>query len=283
MLSASPDAPQRIITVSNIIAVASGKGGVGKTTTAVNLALALQQSGAKVGIYDADLYGPNVPLMLGIRRKESAASISLSGMIPVARVNNRPYIPPIERFGLKLMSIGLLMGNDDAIVPDPQMAGQIIRQTLKDVLWGDLDYLLVDLPPGTGEPQQTLLNTVQFDGVVVVTTPQDLSLMDTSRSLGFFRRAGVSILGVVENMSYLICPHCDEPVEVFHRSGKSLSIDGQELELLGRVPLNINISRGIDAEHPLVQTAPAHEVAAMRHSAETNVFLEIAQKVTAKL
>ncbi len=150
-----------------------GKGGVGKTTVAVNLALALKQLGSRVGLFDADLYGPNVPLMLGVHRKESA-----KGFIPVARSGRDPYIPPLERFGLKTMSIGFVIGESTPIIPDSVLAGQVIRQTLRDVLWGELDCLLIDLPPGTGEPQQTLLQSIQIDGALIVTTPQDLSLLD---------------------------------------------------------------------------------------------------------
>ena len=259
---------RRIPGVSNLIAVASGKGGVGKTTTAVNLALALAQSGASVGLYDADLYGPNVPLMLGVRRKTSK-----KGFVPVARAGSDPYIEPLVRYGLKVMSIGLIMGSDDAVTPDPKAAGNIILQTLVDVLWRDLDYLVIDLPPGTGEPQQSLLQAIHIDGVVVVTTPQDLSLMDTGRSLALFRQAETQVLGVVENMSYLLCPHCNELVEVFHRS-QSASILEQET-LLGRVPMDIAISRGIDAGHPLLQAAP--------ESTQADVYREIAAQVIEKL
>jgi ATP-binding protein involved in chromosome partitioning len=243
-------APLRIPGISHLLAVASGKGGVGKTTVAVNLALALQQSGARVGLFDADLYGPNVPLMLGIRRRRASA-----GFIPIARSLSVPYIPPLERYGLAVMSIGLVVGDDDTVMPDPFAAGHIIRQTLQDVRWGPLDILLLDFPPGTGEPQQTLLETVLLDGVLIVTTPQDLSLMDASRSLGVFRQAGVPILGVIENMSYLNCPHCGQAIEVFHRSRREWSIDGEAVPRLGRIPMDLAISRGIDSGHPLVQVA----------------------------
>lgn len=265
-----PPFARPLIGVSHIIAVASGKGGVGKTTVAVNLALALARSGAAVGLYDADLYGPNVPVLLGVTRKTA-----IPGYLPVARADATPYISPLERFGLKVMSIGFFMGADDAVTPPPDAAGDIIRQTLQDVKWGILDYLLIDLPPGTGEPQQTLLNTIPIAGVVIVTTPQDLALMDASRSLAFFRKSRAPVLGVIENMSYLHCPHCGEPVEVFHRSGQKYAIEGDEIPLLGRVPMNLAISRGIDATHPLVQegTLPP----------ESAVFQEIATKLAEKL
>ncbi len=261
---------QPIREVAHTLAVASGKGGVGKTTVAVNLALALAQTGAQVGLFDADLYGPNVPLMLGVRRSKPA-----SGSIPIARASREPYIPPLERFGLKVMSIGLVIASNETVLPDPHVAGSIIRQTMQDVRWGTLDYLLIGLPPGSGEPQQTLLNSIKIDGALIVTTPQDLSLMDASRSLGLFESSGVPILGVVENMSYLTCPHCGEPIEVFHRSKLTWAIEQREIELLGRIPLNINISRGIDAGHPFMDSAdPSDEKAAFR---------EIAEKVAGKM
>jgi ATP-binding protein involved in chromosome partitioning len=266
-----PSSALRINGVFRILAVASGKGGVGKTTVAVNLALALAQTGARVGLFDADLYGPNIPLMLGVRRKKPA-----SGKIPIARASRDPYIPPLKRFGLKVMSIGLLIGNDETVLPDPRVSGSIIRQTLQDVRWGELDYLLIDLPPGSGEPQQTLLDTVKIDGAVIVTTPQDLSLMDASRSLGLFERSGVPVLGVVENMSYLTCPHCGEPIEVFHRSKLTWAIEERQVELLGRIPLNINISRGIDAGHPFMDTTGSAE---MGSEDGRSAFQEIARKI----
>ncbi|MEO8286854.1 MAG: Mrp/NBP35 family ATP-binding protein [Chloroflexota bacterium] len=262
--------PNPIPGINRILAIASGKGGVGKTTVTVNLALALALSGARVGLFDADVYGPNVPVMLGVRRNKPA-----SGAAPIGRADNTPYIKPLERFGLRVMSIGLLVGETEAVMPDPNFIGLLVTRTMKDVLWGDLDYLLIDLPPGTGEPQGMLTKMVQIDGAVVVTTPQDLSLMDAGRSLGLFRKAGVPIIGVVENMSYLTCPHCDERIEVFHRSGGKWSIQDEELELLGRIPLDINISRGIDAGHPLIEAQP--------NAQEAAIFREIAGKIVERM
>jgi ATP-binding protein involved in chromosome partitioning len=262
--------PQPIEGVARTLAVASGKGGVGKTTVTVNLALALAQGGARVGVFDADIYGPNIPLMLGIRQTKTAP-----GMLPVARAGRVPYIAPIERFGLKVMSIGLLVGEADTVMPDPRFAGRIVSQTLQDVRWGQLDYLLIDLPPGTGEPQQSLVEVVALDGAVVVTTPQDLSLLDAGRSLGLFRQAGVPVLGVIENMSYLVCPHCGERVEVFHRSDRQWRLAEEAPELLGRVPMDLAISRGIDSGHPLLQDAP--------DAAEAAEFRAIAKRIAQKL
>jgi ATP-binding protein involved in chromosome partitioning len=262
--------PQSIEGVARTLAVASGKGGVGKTTVTVNLALALAQGGARVGVFDADIYGPNVPLMLGIRRAKTAP-----GLLPVARADRTPYIPPIERFGLKVMSIGLLVGEADTVMPDPRFAGRIVSQTLQDVRWGQLDYLLVDLPPGTGEPQQSLVEVVALDGAVLVTTPQDLSLLDAGRSLGLFEKAGVPVLGVIENMSYLVCPHCGERVEVFHRSDRRWRLAEEAPELLGRIPMDLAISRGIDSGHPLLQDAP--------DAAQAAEFRTIAERIARKL
>jgi ATP-binding protein involved in chromosome partitioning len=242
----------RIPGIARVLAVASGKGGVGKTTVAVNLALALHQDGVRVGLFDADLHGPNIPLMLGVELKPS---VGKPLNIPVVRADPRPYIPPLERFGVKSMSLGLLVGDTDTIHADGALAGRMICRTLQDVLWGELDVLLLDFPPGTGEPQRTLLNTIHFDGVLLVTTPQDLSLMDTGRSVGLFRQTGVPILGVIENMSFLYCPHCGEPIEVFARSQREWAITDSAFEQLGRIPLHMSLSCGIDTGHPLLQTS----------------------------
>jgi ATP-binding protein involved in chromosome partitioning len=262
----------RIPGIAHVLAVASGKGGVGKTTVAVNLALALHQGGVRVGLFDADLHGPNIPLMLGVALKPSAGK-PLN--IPVVRADPKPYIPPLERFGLKSMSLGLLVGDTDTIFADGPLAGRMICRTLQDVIWGELDVLLLDFPPGTGEPQRTLLNTFHFDGVVLVTTPQDLSLMDTSRSVGLFRQKGVPILGVIENMSFLYCPHCGEPIEVFARSQREWAITDTAFEQLGRIPLHMSLSRGIDTAHPLLQSTPdTPEAMALRRLAA-----EVSRKV----
>jgi ATP-binding protein involved in chromosome partitioning len=262
----------RIPGISHVLAVASGKGGVGKTTVAVNLALALHQSGLRVGLFDADLHGPNIPLMLGIQPKPSAGR-PLN--IPLVRTDRRPYIPPLERFGLKAMSLGLVLGDTDTILAEGSLGGRMIRQTLQDVLWGELDVLLLDFPPGTGEPQQTLLKTIHLDGVLLVTTPQDLSLMDTSRSAGLFRQAGVPILGVIENMSFLSCPHCGEPIEVFARSQRQWAIADPACEQLGRIPMHMALSRGVDPGHPLLHsTTDSPEAVAFQRLAA-----EVARKV----
>ena len=250
----------------------AGRGGVGKTTVAVNLALALHQDGVRVGLFDADLHGPNIPLMLGIPPRSSTGK-PLN--IAVVRTDPRPYIQPLERFGLKSMSLGLLVGDTDTIFADGPLAGRMICRTLQDVVWGELDVLLLDFPPGTGEPQRTLLNTIHFDGVLLVTTPQDLSLMDTSRSVGLFRQTGVPILGVVENMSFLYCPHCGEPIEVFARSQREWAITDTVFEQLGRIPLHMSLSRGIEMGHPLLHT--------IQDSPEAVAFRRLAAEVSRKM
>jgi ATP-binding protein involved in chromosome partitioning len=181
----------------------------------------------------------------------------------------------LQRFGLSVMSIGFVLGDGDAVLPHAHYAGDIIRQTLQDVVWGDLDFLLLDFPPGSGEPQQTLLSTIHIDGVLVVTTPQDLSLLDSSRSLESFRQASVPVLGVIENMSYMNCPHCEAPVEVFFRSERQWGVNDPDIETLGRIPIDIEISRGIHSGHPLMQSAP--------DAPQAMVFREIAASVESRL
>jgi len=235
--------------VKRVLVIASGKGGVGKTTVTVNLALALQRTGARVGIFDADIYGPNVPLMLGIHRYRPS-----QGFVPVVRPNGAPpYVKPLERFGLQLMSAGLLMAEDQVINPPADAVGQLVVQTLSDVVWGELDYLLIDLPPSAGQPQEDLLKRVVIDGAIIVTTPQDLSLLDASRSLSMFLQAGVPILGVVENMSYFVCPHCGERHEIFQRSQRWQPPALDETPVIGRIPLTPEISRSINLADPLMR------------------------------
>lgn len=259
--------------VKNIVLIASGKGGVGKTTVTVNLALALQKSGAKIGVFDADVYGPNVPIMLGIHRKKQS-----EGFAAVARRKDAPpYIKPLARFGLEIMSVGLLVAENQVIDParSPDAIGSLVVQTLRDVIWGDLDYLLIDLPPSAGQPQAALVERVPLKGVVVVTTPQDLSLLDAGRSLLMYQEANIPILGIVENMSYFICPNCDEKHEIFQRSEqwKPPALDG--VPTLGRIPLTTTISQSINQANPIM-----HDQA---DSAQAQVFEQITAVLLQKL
>lgn len=245
--------------VQRVLVVASGKGGVGKTTVTVNLALALQRAGAKVGIFDADVYGPNVPLMLGVHRQKSS-----QGYIALARHKQAAaYIRPLERFGLRIMSTGLLVGEDEVIDParSPDAVGQLVVRTLQDVLWGELDYLLIDLPPSSGQPQTSLAERVPIDGVLIVTTPQDLSLLDSARSLRLFQQANVPILGIIENMSYFICSQCGERHEIFQHSEKWRPPALEDTPVLGRIPLTMAISKSINAADPLLHGRPDDPVA----------------------
>lgn len=254
--------------VKKTIAVASGKGGVGKTTVTVNLALALQQGGARVGIFDADIYGPNVPLMLGVRQRRRIEK----GYVSVVRPpGSPPYIQPLERFGLKLMSTGLLLSEEQVINPPPAAVGQIVLRTLQDVLWGELDYLLLDLPPSAGQPQEDLVKQQALDGVIIVTTPQDLSLLDSARSLRLYEEAQVPVLGIVENMSYFVCPACGESHEIFQRSERWRPPGLADTLLLGRIPLTQAISQGINRANPLLHEQP--------DSPQAEAFLEIARRL----
>ena len=256
--------------VGRLLAVASGKGGVGKSTVTVNLALALAAVGRKVGILDADIHGPNVPLLLGVRRREAArglALMSIGGRLPPSQ---RPQ--PLERHGLAMLSLGLFVGEEQHLLSDnAAFAGRLIQQLLVDAEWGPLDYLLLDLPPGTGEPQMTLARQVALDGVVLVVTPQDLALLDTTRSLRMFRDAGAPVLGVVENMSYFVCPKCGERVEVFDRSGEAWAVREAGGPLLGQVPLDVAISRAANTGRPVLVTAPASPQAAAFHAIASEV------------
>ena len=274
MLHAAPDAAaqpprrERLINARRIVAVASGKGGVGKSTIAVNLAVALAQRGLRVGLFDADLHGPDVPLMLGVRRRQAAEG--WEALLPVgsgAGVAPRlARLEPLERHGVKIMSLGLLIGEEQAaLVDNAAFAGLLARQLLASVNWGALDALFIDFPPGAGEPLATLLATTRLDGVVLVVTPQDLALLDTSRALDAFRRAEAPLTGVVENMSYLACPACGERVQVFHRSRVPRAVTASDLPLLAEIPIEPAISAAADSGRPVLVADPDGAHAAHFH------------------
>src|SRR4029078_1775356 len=229
-------AEQLVPGVKNIIAVASGKGGVGKSTVSVNLAVALAQSGASVGLLDADITGPNIPLMLGLEGQ------------PTASPNNK--ITPLERYGVKAISIQLCVPEGRPIVWRGPLVGGAIQQFLRDVDWGDLDYLVIDLPPGTSDAQLTLAQAVPISGAVLVTTPQEVSLSDVGKALAMCQRMNGAVLGLVENMTAFVCPHCNEVTELFGRGGGERFAAAHDLEYLGGIPLDITGRQGGDVRGP---------------------------------
>src|SRR5438067_7514057 len=235
---AMPPSPQPLPGVDSIIAVGSGKGGVGKTTIAVNLALALQRMGHKVGVLDADVYGPNVPLMLNARE--------------TPRVVGDNRIQPLEPFGVKLISVGLLNPGDKPLIWRGPMLHSIIRQFLQQVEWGTLEYLIVDLPPGTGDVALSLIQTVPLTGAIVVSTPSDVSLQDARKAIEMFRQVKVDIVGLVENMSYFVCPHCHQETDIFSRVGAQKTAAQFEVAYLGAVQLDPDIRKAGDGGKPLV-------------------------------
>ena len=233
-----PQGPQPLPGVETIIAVGSGKGGVGKTTLAVNLALALAKLGHKVGLLDADVYGPNVPLMLGINTQ------------PKVLGDNR--IEPIEAHGLKVISVGLLNPGDKPLIWRGPMLHSIIKQFLGSVVWGQLDYLVVDLPPGTGDVSLSLIQTVPLTGAIVVSTPSDVSLQDARKAIEMFRQMKVDIVGMVENMSYFVCPHCNHEIDIFSRGGAEKTAKRFEVSFLGNIQLDPDIRKSGDSGKPTV-------------------------------
>jgi ATP-binding protein involved in chromosome partitioning len=249
---ATPSQPQSLVPgVKNIIAVASGKGGVGKSTVAVNLAVSLAMDGASVGLLDADITGPNIPLMMGIEGAPTA--------------NPEGKITPLERYGVKVISIQFFVPEGQPIVWRGPLVGGAIQQFLRDVAWGDLDYLVIDLPPGTSDAQLTLAQAVPISGSLLVTTPQDVALMDVEKALAMFRRMSVPVMGIVENMSAFICPHCGEPTEIFGRGGGEAFARRHELEFFGGIPLDVKVRQGGDAGVPAVaQREPGLAAEVMR-------------------
>src|ERR671934_106492 len=229
--------------VKNVVAVASGKGGVGKSTTSVNLALALSQSSARVGLLDADMYGPNVPLMMGLKDKPD-----------VRGQDGR--IEPILRYGIKLVSIGFFLDERKPVIWRGPMVHGAIQQFLRDFDWGELDYLVVDLPPGTGDAPLSLSQLIPLSGVVIVTTPQDVALQDVAKGMAMFHQLEVPVIGVIENMSYFICPNCDTKHELFGRGGGQRIADTFGVPFLGQVPLQPNVRLGGDEGQPVVLADP---------------------------
>jgi len=252
---------QPIANVKNIIAVASGKGGVGKSTTSVNLALALQMEGARVGILDADIYGPSIPRMLGISGKpESSDGKSLE---------------PMGGHGLQAMSIGFMIDDETPMIWRGPMVTQALEQLLRDTQWKSLDYLIIDLPPGTGDVQLTLAQKVPVSGAVIVTTPQDIALLDARKGLKMFEKVEVPVLGVVENMSIHICSECGHAEHIFGQGGGQKMCELHNVDFLGALPLDIDIRINADEGHPSVADDP--------ESTTSLLYREIARRTTAKL
>ncbi len=238
--------PKHYPNLGRIIAVSSGKGGVGKSTVAVNVAVALAASGARVGLMDADIYGPNIPRMMGV-----------SGAPPVVKEK----IVPLEAHGVKLISLGMMIEPDQPAIWRGPIVMKIITQFLRDVAWGELDYFIVDMPPGTGDAQLSLVQATQVDGAIIVTTPQDVSVGDALRGVKMFQRVGVPVLGIVENMSWFECPHCGKPTALFGSGGGERLAKAVELPLIGQVPLYPRVMEGGETGTPIV-TADASSPAA---------------------
>lgn len=247
--------------IKNIIAVTSGKGGVGKTTVSVNLAVALSRLGARVGILDSDITGPNVPIMLGVSAEQ-----------PRARDNR---IVPIESHGVKCISMAFFVAKDTPVIWRGPMLDKAIRQFLRDVDWGELDYLIVDMPPGTGDAQLTFVQATSLAGGLIVTTPQDVALLDGRKGLSMFQQMHVPVLGFVENMSYFDCPHCHERSHIFsHGGGRQLAAESG-VPFLGEIPIDLTVRTGGDSGTPIVAADENHPV--------SQAFIEIAKRVAAQI
>lgn len=258
--SAQTSDKQSIDGVKNIVAIGSGKGGVGKSTVTVNLAVALARSGAAVGLLDADIYGPNIPLMMGIVGRPHA-------------LDDR--IQTLSNYGVRVMSMGFLTEDDAPLIWRGPMLHNVIQQFLRQVDWGELDYLLIDLPPGTGDVQLSITQTVPLMGAVVVSTPQDVALQDARKAIMMFRQVRVDVLGIVENMSYFQCPHCNERSHIFSHGGAAATAEKYGVPFLGEVPLHSSLREGGDLGKPVVALDP--------ESAAAQAFIRIAEKVASQV
>jgi ATP-binding protein involved in chromosome partitioning len=233
-------------TVKNTIAVASGKGGVGKSTVAVNLAVALAQSGASVGLMDCDVYGPSVPLMMGVHQRPQAGNGKLL---------------PLKKFGVSMMSLGFMLEGDTPVIWRGPMVAKALQQLLQDVDWGDLDYLVMDMPPGTGDAQLTVTQSVPLTGAVVVSTPQDVALLDAAKAVGMFKKCNVPVLGIIENMSYFLCPHCGERTEIFRHGGAERESRRLGVPFLGEIPVEPGVADGGDRGTPVAAVESESKIA----------------------
>jgi ATP-binding protein involved in chromosome partitioning len=252
---------QQVPGIRNIVAVGAGKGGVGKSTTAVNLAVALAQKGARVGLMDGDVYGPNIPQMLGLTE--------------APEVNAEKRIVPPEALGVKVISMGMLVPPDQPIIWRGPMLHGAVQQFMRDVVWGELDYLVVDLPPGTGDVALSMAQSVPMAGAVVVTTPQGVSVSDVRKAVGMFRQLNIPVLGVIENMAYFVCGHCDERTEIFGNGGGRRMAVEMDIPFLGEVPIDTRVRSGGDEGRPIVSVAPEAPAA--------KAFLDLASRVAAQV
>lgn len=257
--------------VKNTIAVASGKGGVGKSTVAVNLAVALAKEGAKVGLIDADVYGPSIPLMLGINERPK-----------VYQAENSVKMLPLEKYGIKLISIGLLVDESAPVIWRGPMASGAVKQFMSDVDWGELDYLIFDLPPGTGDIQLTLVQTIPLTGAVVVTTPQEVSLIDARKAFKMFERVNVPVLGVVENMSYFIAPDTGKKYDIFGSGGGSKMAEQYNAFFLGGIPIDPRVREGGDKGIPIVYDIPDSEHAKIMLDISSNLTDQVNKRNSQK-
>ncbi len=252
---------QAVPGVKNIVAVGAGKGGVGKSTTAVNLALALAATGAKVGLLDGDVYGPNLPQMLGAHGQPEASADKT--------------IIPLEAHGVKVISMGMLVPPDQPVIWRGPMLHGAVQQFMRDVAWGELDYLIVDLPPGTGDVSLSMAQSVPVAGAVLVTTPQGVSVSDVRKAVGMFRQLNIPVLGVVENMSYFVCGHCSERTEIFGHGGGARMAEELGIPFLGEVPIDTRVRSGGDEGQPIVVAAPDSPAAVAFRSVAGRVAAQI--------
>jgi ATP-binding protein involved in chromosome partitioning len=254
--------------VKHIVAVASGKGGVGKSTTAANLALALAANGLKVGVLDADIYGPSMPRMLGISGRPST--------------RDGKVLDPLEHYGVKCMSMGFLVPEDTPMIWRGPMVMSALQQMLRDVAWGELDVLVVDMPPGTGDAQLTMAQQVPLAGAVIVSTPQDIALLDARKGLNMFRKVDVPVLGIVENMSYFSCPHCGGRSDIFSHGGAHQEAERLGVEFLGEVPLHMTIRETSDGGRPVVVAEPDGEHARVYRRMAARVWEKVSGETAAR-
>jgi len=268
----------RIDHVGSLLVVGSGKGGVGKSTVSVNLAIALAKQGAMVGLLDGDAYGPSIPMMLGVRKRRAGQGAEV--ILPLAQrgvLAPEQKLKALPRYGIKIMSVGFFIGEEQAVAPIPDVLGMLIRQLLYSVDWGTLDYLIIDLPPGNGEPQATLCREMQIDGAILVTTPQDIARIDTAKALAMFQGVGVPVLGVVQNMDGFLCPHCGEHVEIFPRSREGRE-QLDDLPLLGSIPLDPSTAVSGDKGQPVVVSKPESPVSLAFIGMAEQIAIQLAAK-----